>query len=250
MNPALVQASNRISGAVERRLFCEYGAVFITQATPPPVVIFEDANAVNRFQLTLETRSAVIGEHSISLQAPAIDALLRAARDANDEGLQVAARSADSGARSYDDTVNLWLRNVNRGLDHWTGEHKLDPAVGDRIRRSAPIDQVALVLGLEQTERLYFGTYFDKSILYSVAAPGASQHLSLLAFDVRDYESRRIESILNDNGWFRTVTGDLPHFTYLGLNETELPEAGLNQVSRTYGEREYDFWLPDVERLF
>jgi hypothetical protein len=104
---------------------------------------------------------------------------------------------------------------------------------------------VEIVLELECTEELWFGTFFDKSILYSVAAPGASQHLSLLAFDLREYEVDGVRQVLNENGWFRTVPNDLPHFTYLGYRTSELPSCGLKEVVRDYGGPLYSFWIPD-----
>src|SRR6185369_8049224 len=100
-----------------------------------------------------------------------------------------------------------------------------------------------VILDLEDKEHLYFGTFFDRSILYSVAAPGASQHLAMLAFDVAEYQDTGVESALERHGWFRTVSNDLPHFTYLGRRESELPELGLKRVLRRYGETDYHFWV-------
>jgi len=43
-------------------------------------------------------------------------------------------------------------------------------------------------------------------------------------------------------GWFQTVLSDLPHFTFLGLEEAELPSRGLKPVE-VNGQT---FWIPDV----
>ena len=230
----------------ERRFLTEYGAVFVTAAVPPPTVIFRDSSEVRTFQLTLTVKSAVIGEYEIELQAPAMEALLDASARAEQQGLRISARAQDAGRRSYEDTVGLWARNVNRGIDHWIELGRLSVDRADQLKRTDPIDQVPNVLEMEDREGLFFGTFFDKSILYSVAAPGTSQHLSLLAFDLKEYEDEVVERVLNESGWYRTVVSDLPHFTYLGHSGLSLPDLGLKQVLRRYGERDYEFWVPDL----
>jgi hypothetical protein len=64
----------------------------------------------------------------------------------------------------------------------------------------------------------------------------------MLAFDVNEFDNPRVREILAKHGWFQTVLSDLPHFTYLGLKEKDLPKHGLKQV-------EVDgqiFWIPNV----
>jgi hypothetical protein len=233
---------------VERRLLAEYGAIFVTAAVPPPVISFADETEVQRFQSSLEAASRRFGEHMIELQAPAMEALAQAAQLAQKAGRSITARAADAGRRSFEDTVKLWTRNVTRGLEHWKAFGRIDEEKAEAIRRLPPLNQVPLVLDLEQSDQLYFGTYFDKSILYSVAAPGASQHLSMLAFDVAEYQDDEVELILNDHGWYRTVMGDLPHFTFLGRAREALPEAGLKLVERDYAGKPYRFWVPDLDQ--
>ena len=89
---------------------------------------------------------------------------------------------------------------------------------------------------------LYFNMDFTKSILYSVAAPGTSQHLSMLAFDVKEFENAEVRSILARHGWFQTITSDLPHFTFLGVSESELPSLGLKKTTNS-GRT---FWIPQL----
>lgn len=235
-----------VSSPVESRLFADYGGIFVTTATPPPRILFDTAEQVVEFQASLSVDRARFGEHLIELQAVAIASLNSAASELSAGGGNLTARAADAGRRSYDDTVTLWNRNVTRGLQHWEEEGRIDALQAARIRELDPVKQVSVILDLEETRQLYFGTFFDRSILYSVAAPGASQHLSLLAFDVMEYQETSVEAVLESHGWFRTVVNDLPHFTFLGRREESLTELGLKRVVRDYGGVEYHFWIPDI----
>ncbi len=248
MRSPLRDIASGISSAVEKRLFAEYGAIFATAATPPPVIIFSNADQVDEFQSSLQIERGVIGEHEFALQAAALDRLLAAVSGIASRG-SISPRSADSGARSYQETVGLWTRNVTRGLDHWQELGRITNEHAQHIRELPPVEQVPLILDLEDSAQIFFGTFFDRSILYSVAAPGASQHLSLLAFDIAEYQDQRAEQELGRHGWYRTVPNDLPHFTYLGIEQAVLPDLGLTRVTRSYGERVYGFWIPDLARL-
>ncbi|MEK6287955.1 MAG: hypothetical protein AABO57_19720 [Acidobacteriota bacterium] len=249
MTNSLLTIASSISSPVEKRLFAEYGAVFATTATPPPAIIFAEAGQVEAFQSSLVLGRGFFGEHEILLQAEALDALSAAASEAAVRGGSITARSADAGGRSYEDTVSLWTRNVTRGLEHWRRMGRITLERERSILEMTPAEQVAAILNLEDTEQLFFGTFFDKSILYSVAAPGASQHLSMLAFDVAEYEDREVDGLLGRHGWYRTVPNDLPHFTYLGHDQDALADLGLQRIDRTHRERVYGFWTPDLDRL-
>jgi len=245
----LNQIATSISSAVEVRIFVEYGAIFATTATPPPTIIFANAAEVETFQSSLRVDRAFVGEHEITLQIDALRALSLAVSRVVQRGGTLRARAADAAARSYDDTVRLWTRNVTRGLEHWRALGRITTEQAQTISSLAPVDQVAPILDLENSRELFFGTFFDRSILYSVAAPGASQHLSLLAFDVAEYEDSDVEEELALGGWYRTVPNDLPHFTYLGQARKDLPGLGLQYTTRTFGEHVYGFWVPDLEGL-
>jgi len=104
------------------------------------------------------------------------------------------------------------------------------------------LEQGAEILRLEG-RGLYFSKDFSHSILSSVAIPGASQHLAMLAFDVKEHDNPAVRSILERYGWFQTVKSDLPHFTYLGASKQELPSLGLKMVKQ--GDRV--FWVPDFD---
>ena len=238
--------ASSFSSPVEARLFAEYGAVFVTTATSPPGIIFDNSEQVERFQASVPVDRARFGEHLIELQAEALAYLNKAASELSAGGRNLTARAADAGGRSYDDTVRLWNRNVIRGLQHWEDEGRIDDVGAAGIRELDSVQQVSVILELEETRQLYFGTFFDRSILYSVAAPGASQHLSLLAFDVAEYQDSSVEEVLEKHGWFRTVQNDLPHFTFLGRRREELADLGLKRVVRDYAGVEYHFWVPDI----
>lgn len=246
MKKSLRDIAVSLSSPVEQRLFAEYGAIFVTQATPPSTLIFADAAQVEAFQASLQITKAKIGDYEIELQTEAMTALLSAATEVESRGLTLTPRAADSARRSYQETVNLWRRNVTRGLEHWQDEGRVNDARASLIQTLEIVEQVAVILAMEEQEQIYFGTFFNRSILYSVAAPGASQHLTMLAFDVHEYRTEVVESILNDFGWHRTVMHDLPHFTYLGYREGDLPQLGLKRVALDDGERTFRFWIPDV----
>ena len=64
----------------------------------------------------------------------------------------------------------------------------------------------------------------------------------MLALDVVESGNPAVRDILAKHGWFQTVVSDLPHFTYLGSPEADLPNLGLKKV--TSGGR--SFWVPDI----
>ncbi len=233
-----------ISGdPVERRLLSEYGSVFVARggASPPSRIVFRDQPEVAAFQSTLDSAKIALGPFVMELQAAAVAALQAAADEAGSKGLSITPRGVDSGKRSYDETVALWNSRVEPALIHWVAREKISNVEADRIAAMSPFDQVPIVLGLEETG-IYFAKDLSKSILYSVAPPGTSQHLSMLALDVTEFNDRSVCEILGRHGWFQTVVSDLPHFTFLGMNETDLPSVGLKKVDS--GDRH--FWVPDI----
>lgn len=231
------------SDEVGMRVLRDYGSMFVARggATPPPVIVFEDEAAVREWQAGVRTTRAEIGGINVELQSPAMTALMEARTEAQAAHVDITPRGTDAARRSYEETVKLWQSRVGPGLTHWTNEGRLDKAEAARIRQLAPREQIPEILRLEQ-DGLFFSTDFKKSILYSVAAPGTSQHLSMLAFDVKENENAQVRSILARHGWFQTIPSDTPHFTFLGVKEEELPSLGLKRV--TNGGRV--FWIPDL----
>jgi hypothetical protein len=229
---------------VSLRVLADYGSVFVARGagvTPPPVIMFDDEAAVARWQSGTKIAKETIGGVSVELQEAAMKALKEARAEAESAKLSISPRGTDAARRSYTDTVKLWQSRVNPGLAHWVKEGRLDKEEAARLRALSPREQVPEILRLEG-DGLYFNTDFTKSILYSVAAPGTSQHLSLLAFDVKEHENAEVRSILARHGWFQTITSDLPHFTYLGVQENELPQLGLKK-STNAGRT---FWIPQL----
>lgn len=225
-----------------RLLLREYGAVFLARngAVPPKKVVFRDENDVAAFQATLQRSSESIGGTTVELQSAAMAGLQKARSEAQQAGLNITPRGADSARRGYNQTVSLWASRVNPGFVFWVGKGRVTQAEANRIKALTPYQQVPEILRLEQSN-IFFAKSLDKSIIYSVAPPGTSQHLSMLALDVEQNENAKVRSILAKNGWFQTVVSDLPHFTYIGVKESELAGLGLKQVQN--GAR--TFWIPE-----
>lgn len=230
---------------VDSRIFLEYGAMFVgtNGVVLPTRCVFLDQNEVAAYQALVKMKTEKIGETTISLQEPAMNALLAAIADAQKEGLNITPRGGPTGAmRVYDDTRRFWNNRVERALTHWTGQGRLKAEEAEAVRALGIRDQIKKVLELE-SKGIFFSTQFDKTILYSVAAPGASQHLFLLALDIEQFANARVREIMMSHGWFQTVKSDAPHFTYLGRKESELPELGLRREVIN-GQR---FWFPDLD---
>jgi hypothetical protein len=233
----------RTDDAVARRVLEEYGSMFVAEGVVVPrVCVFESEEEVERFQREAGWRAQVLGGARVELQPAAMEALLAAREEARSRGLDITPRGgSEAGRRSFADSLRLWRSRCEPALEHWCARGRLGEDEAARVRRLAPREQVAAVLELEG-RGLFFSKDFSKSILRSVAAPGASQHLAMLAFDASEFADARVRAVLARRGWFQTVLSDLPHFTYLGLEESELSARGLRRVE-SGGQT---FWIPDV----
>jgi hypothetical protein len=231
-----------VSGNVEQRLLSEYGSMFVARnVIVPGKIVFRDEAEVSDFQSRLSIESEKIGAISIELQTAAMRALKSAIGSAGRIGLSMTPRDVDSARRSYDETVGLWTSRVEPGLDYWVAQGRLANGRAEYIRSLPPFEQVSEILTLEEDE-IYFAKGLSKSIVYSVAPPGSSQHLSLLALDINEHDDPKVREILSAYEWFQTVISDLPHFTYLGIQEDRLPELGLKCVL----SRGRKYWIPDM----
>ena len=232
-----------VHNSVERRLLAEYGAMFVARGgvAVPNTIVFKNEREVADFQSKLDKSSEVISGLSMELQKAAMADLREALTDARASGLSVTPRDIDSARRSYNETVMLWASRVDPALKYWVEEGKLSQHEANRIKTMSPYEQVPEVLKLEE-KGIFFAKDLSKSIIYSVAPPGTSQHLSMLAFDVREHENPRTRGLLAKHKWYQTVVSDLPHFTYLGVIEAELPELGLKSIAQA-GRT---FWVPDI----
>ena len=232
------------SDAVSRRVLEDYGAMFLADSSvlPPPVCLFTNEADVQEFQKEAKPTAAQIGGARIELQPAAMSALLAAREEARAAGLNITPRGGTEAARrSYDDTVRLWNSRFFPALAHWNKLGRLSKEQVEHLKSLALHDQVREVLELEKSG-IYFNTDFTKSILYSIAAPGSSQHIAMLALDVEQFADERVRKILARHGWFQTVKSDMPHFTYLGLDERDLPARGLRAL--LIGKQL--FWIPNV----
>ena len=229
--------------AAQHRLLREYGAVFVARGgvTAPDRVIFKDEIEVNEFQSQLKISRSRIGEFSLELQASAMVGLLVAAAEARESGLSITPRGADAARRNYNDTIELWNSRVEPALIHWQENGRITREQAETLRSLPPHEQVPEVFALEE-EGIYFAKDLSKSIIYSVAPPGASQHLSLLAFDVAEFDHPEVRAVLAKHFWYQTVTSDLPHFTFLGVEEGRLRGLGLKTVESC----DRSFWIPDI----
>lgn len=227
-----------------RRVLHDYGAMFIGSKAilPPPVCVFTSEHAVADFQKSAGRAAATINGEVIELQPAAMTALLKARAAARAAGLDISPRDgAEAARRNYADTVRLWNSRFFPALDHWQELGRLSSEQTDMLRSLPTAEQVSEVLELEK-DSIFFSKDFSKSVLYSIAAPGTSQHIAMLAFDINEYSDERVRRFLATHGWFQTVLSDQPHFTFLGFTEAELPARGLKPVDF----RGQTFWIPDV----
>jgi hypothetical protein len=230
--------------AVGQKMLKEYGAMFVAKsgAVPPPKVVFNNESEVSSWQAGISKSTENIGGATIELQSPAMKALKEAIDDSKQNGASITPRGgADAAKRNYSGTVTNWESRVTPGLAHWVGNGKISQADANRIKALAIPEQIAEIFKLE-SQGIYFAKDLSKSIIYSVAPPGTSQHISMLAFDVTEHDNSKVRDILAKHGWFQTVVSDLPHFTFLGVSESELPKLGLKKVSD--GGRTY--WVPEI----
>lgn len=232
------------SDLVARRILEEYGAIFLAtrKVKIPPVCVFTSEAQVTKFQDEADYVTEFVTYADIELQPEAMKALLKAREEAQKEGLDITPRDgAEAARRTYEDSMRLWDTRFLPALDYWLAQGRLTEDQVAHLKSLPLHNQIAEVLELEKTG-VYFSKDLSKSILYSIAAPGASQHIAMLAFDVSEFDNQRVREILAKHGWFQTVLSDLPHFTFLGLKEKDLPKNGLKSVEAD-GQT---FWIPNI----
>lgn len=206
--------------------------------------IFMDEVEVERYQSLVKRKRESIGNSTIELEENAMAALMVARRKATEKGINITPRGGSIAARrSFADTQRLWDSRFYSGLRRWAG-NKITRQEAEQAKLLPPIQQIASVLEWEEKRNAFFSTDFSKSILYSVAAPGTSQHLFMLAIDIEQYYRKDVRDILASSGWYQTVKSDLPHFTYLGITDkTELRKRGLKSEEING----YEFWTPKID---
>ena len=230
---------------VAERVFRDYGAIFIADDAilMPSKCVFADETEVGVYQTAAKTKTQNVGGTTITLQAKAMDELLEAVAEAAKKNLKISPRGGSIAAqRSFKNTFDLWNSRFNPALKYWVNKGKISPREAETARNLSLQKQVAQVLAWEK-KGYFFSKDFSKSILYSVAAPGASQHIFMLALDVEQFGNKAVRDILAKHGWFQTVKSDLPHFTYLGVEEDRLPALGLKPLN-VGGQK---FWIPNLD---
>lgn len=228
---------------VSKRVLEDYGAIFVAnKVVPPPVCVFTSDEEVTQFQERAGYTAEMFGFDEVELQPEAMKQLLKARDEAQEENLDITPRDgAEAARRSFEDSLHLWHTRFQPALDYWLAQGRLTAEQVERLKALPLRTQIAEVLELEKSG-IYFSKDLSKSILYSIAAPGTSQHIAMLAFDVNEFDNPRVREILAKHGWFQTVLSDLPHFTFLGLKEKDLPKHGLRQVE-VDGQM---FWIPNI----
>lgn len=234
---------NLPTDAVSKKMLGEYGALFVAGngAISPTKVVFENEREVSAWQESVKRTKTNIAGFEIELQTAAMEALKKAIKEAEENNLTITPRGSDSARRSYAETVRLWASRVNPALSHWLEKGKMTESQAEKIRSLSPFEQVSEIFKLEE-KGIFFSKDLSKSIIYSVAPPGTSQHLSMLALDVKEHGNAEVRKILARHEWFQTVISDLPHFTYLGIPENELENVGLKKVI----DDGRNFWIPDM----
>ena len=227
-----------------KKVLSEYGAMFVTsdKVISPPTCRFLDDGEVASFQSKLNMNSVVVHGIQMQLQKAAADALNAVVADAVGQGIRIRTLDgAIAGARSYSDTVRLWNSRFATALRYWSGRRRISPEEAEAIIEIPLEQQVERVMAWE-SQGMMFGTNRRSSIFASTAPPGASQHLSLIAIDIAPPLTPTVIALMNAHGWFQTVKGDKPHFTFLGLTEKELPGRGLKALI-------FDgtlYWVPNI----
>lgn len=244
--------------SVANRVFREYGAMFvgrdeifagfrlINQNNRIKFFVncvFRDETEVSSYQTTIRTKAANIGGTNIELREDAMNALLAAVEEGRGRGLRITPRGGSIAAkRSYQDTARLWDSRFYPALNYWVGKGRISRADAEAAKTAGITEQVKRVLAWED-KKLWFSKDLSKSILYSVAAPGASQHIFMVALDVEQFGVKGVRDLLAKHGWFQTVKSDLPHFTYLGVEKNKLESLGLTRA--VSGGQE--FWIPNLQ---
>lgn len=229
---------------VARRVLAEYGSMFAAEGSIllPESCIQRGESEVKKFQAKLGTGSVELAGLRIELQSSAAAKLRLSADEIAPLGLKISPLDGRiAGRRSYGDTLMLWNSRVFPALEFWIKRGRLPESARDELARLDLARKIEKILEWEATG-MCFSTGRTRSILTSTAPPGASQHLSLIAFDVVEYWNSDVRAALNRNGWFQTIVDDPPHFTYLGYPETDLPGRGLRAVFKG-GHR---YWVPNI----
>jgi hypothetical protein len=229
---------------VARRVLEAYGSIFAAgeSVSVPAVCIFRGEFEANKYQKGLQQARIEVSGIPVDLQPAAAEALGRTISEAAGQGLRISPYDGTiAGSRTYGQTLMLWNSRFFPALDYWIEQGRLTAADREEIFSLDLEKKMEKIMDWE-SRGIYFSTNRTRSILTSTAPPGSSQHLTFLALDVAEYADPDVRRILNQNGWYQTVIDDPPHFTYLGLSESQLPSRGLRAVYKG----NYLYWVPNM----
>lgn len=172
----------------------EYGAAARAQnVTLPDSLFFLSQNQTTAFHndiKLMEIQSGHVG-HTVHLQDIAAMAFLDARAEIVETlGVNLTLGRHKSGLRSFNDTLEIWNRNQSDA-------------------RCSQSNCIAKACSLEKSDFL--------NRIRSTALPGTSQHHLGTAIDIEQWDDSLVRDIMAKHGFHRTVLGDRPHFTYLGV---------------------------------
>lgn len=229
---------------VAARVLANYGAMFVASESIklPTTCLYDGEGPFLEYRKDLKTTRIDLADVGLEFQEAATTSLLAATTDIEQQGLRITPLDgAIAGPRTYGDTLRLWNSRFFPALEFWIKRGRLSESDRTYITGLDLERKVQKVLEWE-SQGIFFSTDRSRSIMTSTAPPGASQHLALVALDIVEYWNPVVRASLNRNGWFQTIIDDPPHFTYLGVAETELPSRGLRAVTKGG----FQFWVPNL----
>jgi len=174
---------------------------------------FNTARELQSFQQKAGIATERIDGILVQLQPAAMKAFLAARMDAKRSGLDLSPFGSRASRQGFDEMVEIWQPNLDRGFNHWIAQRRLT-AQQAKVIRSLPFSKQMTAVAALEKKGLYFGNRFQESILDW--AQGKKEHQLMLALDVAQYNHPRIRRILARYGWVQTIRGDKSHFVYLG----------------------------------
>ncbi len=240
-NALPVKIDCNINNVIQKRILFEYGAVYISKgAVLPKRCLFANETEVTEF---INKSGSKLEFGDFYLQTHARRSLEYVFQELG--GYENVARNwnyttSHNKSKKKDINDDWAFRTYGQALYNW-GYCSSDTYSCDGILKPSIIE-----------EELKKDDEKKRPKMFSYAVPGGSQHHLGLAIDVNNPRNQQIngrfcgkkcESVLEKNGWYRTIPFDPYHFTYLGFLEFELPGRGLKKVSCD----EFEYWVPNVD---
>lgn len=222
---------------VNRVVLEAYGAIYVADpAVKVPPSCIATRSELEAFYLSVNFETANLGGVNVTLQKPALDAFRQVRAEAVGLGLTVTPIGTRASLRDFDDTVEIWQRNLGNGISTANG---ISATQLRRLHSADARESIAAVLEIEGRGTL-LGSGGGTSILHIAAPFGASQHISGLSIDIAEHESDQVRALMSKHGFIQTIRSDFTHFTYLGQSGT----ASLGLVAVTVDGRV--FFVPKI----